>query len=63
MAKHFLDKIMLTFLIANEKILSTLKFYIIGMVDGLSKFHFFKETMNTLLDQMLPAQVYYNDLQ
>ena len=60
MAKHFLDKIMLTFLIANEKILSTLKFYII---DTVSKFHFFKETMNTLLDQMLPAQVYYNDLQ
>ena len=59
MAKHFLDKIMLTFLIANEKILSTLKLYIIG----ISKFHFFKETMNTLLDQMLPAQIYYNDLQ
>ena len=61
MAEHFLDKIMLTFLIANKKILSTLKFYIIGM--AVSKFHFFKETMNTLLDQMLPAQVYYNDLQ
>ena len=59
MAKHFLDKIMLTFLIANEKILSTLKFYNLAV----SKFHFFKETMNTVLDQIAPDQVYYNDLQ
>ena len=30
---------------------------------AVSKFHFFKETMNTVLDQMPSAQVYYNDLQ